>query len=62
MPRYIAIIDEEDGMYGAFFPDAPGCTAMGETEEEAIDNAFEALEEWARNMVADGQEVPKPAG
>lgn len=62
MTRYIAIIDYDDSseMYGAHFPDAPGCTAMGPTEEEVVDNAIEALAEWAADEVADGRELPSP--
>ena len=59
MPRYIAVVDFEDGMYGAHFPDAPGCTAMGETEEEVVDNAIEALSEWVSDEVASGRTPPR---
>lgn len=60
MARYIAVIDfdEEEGKFGAFFPDAPGCAAMGATEEEVIDNATDALAEWAADWLADGQALP----
>lgn len=60
MARYIAIIDFADGNYGAFFPDAPGCTAMGTTEEEVVKNATEALAEWAADEIADGRNLPAP--
>ena len=60
MARYLAIIDEADGQYGVIFPDAPGCTVMGATEEEAIDNAIEALAEWMADLVADGGSIPEP--
>ena len=59
MTRYLAIIDEANGVFGVIFPDAAGCTAMGETQEEAIDNATEALSEWAADEIADGRELPK---
>jgi predicted RNase H-like HicB family nuclease len=60
--RYIAIIDfdPKSKQYGAHFPDAPGCTAMGATEEEVVANATEALDEWAADMVADGNEIGAP--
>jgi len=36
MARYVVLIDQaEDGAYGVVFPDLPGCTAMGDTVEEA---------------------------
>jgi predicted RNase H-like HicB family nuclease len=58
--RYIAIIDFDHGMYGAYFPDAPGCTAMGKSEEEVIANATEAISEWAADELADGRKL-RPA-
>mgnify|MGYP003125618340 CR=1 FL=1 len=62
MTRYIAIIDydADEQMFGTFFPDADGCTAMGATEEDVIAKATEALAEWVTDMVADGKNVPKP--
>lgn len=60
MTRYLAIIDEADGKLGAYFPDAPGCVAMGETEEDVIDNATEALSEWAADVVDSGETLPRP--
>lgn len=60
MTRYLAIIDEDDGRLGAFFPDAPGCVAMGESEEEVIDHATEALSEWAMDVLAEGGVLPRP--
>ncbi|WEK05954.1 MAG: type II toxin-antitoxin system HicB family antitoxin [Candidatus Devosia phytovorans] len=62
MSRYIAVIDydETEELYGAYFPDALGCTAMGVTEEEVVANATDALSEWVTDMVGDGQDVPEP--
>lgn len=60
MARYLAIIDEADGMYGVVFPDAPGCIAMGATAEEAIADAGDALSEWMLDWIADGNPPPRP--
>jgi predicted RNase H-like HicB family nuclease len=46
MSRYVALIDGEASVYGVTIPDLPGCTAMGNTIEEAITNAVEAMREW----------------
>ncbi|MGV3491268.1 MAG: type II toxin-antitoxin system HicB family antitoxin [Devosia sp.] len=62
MERYLAIIDEADGMFGVVFPDAPGCVAMGETVEEAILNAGAALSEWMGDWLADGNPQPEARG
>lgn len=59
MTRYLAIIDQDDGRLGAYFPDAPGCVAMGETEEEVIENATDALAEWAIDVQSDGGALPR---
>ena len=32
--------------WAAFFPELPGCASAGDTEEEAIGNANEALDLW----------------
>lgn len=60
MTRYIAIIDYAEGMFGAYFPDAPGCTAMGATEDEVIRGAADALAEWASDELADGRSLAVP--
>jgi len=38
--------DSETGRYSSVFPELPGCASAGDTEEEAIANAKEALELW----------------
>lgn len=60
MARYIALVDYADGMWGAAFPDAPGCTAMANSQDEVINDAAEALAEWVRDELADGRSVPVP--
>lgn len=54
MTHYIALIDGEPGAWGLAFPDAPGCTAMGETFDEVHANGVEALREWMADRVSDG--------
>ena len=38
--------DPETQRWSAVFPELPGCASAGDTEEEAIANAKEALELW----------------
>ena len=59
MERFFALLDGGPGAWGVIFPDCPGCTAMGEDENEAYENAVEALGEWVHDARADGVE-PKP--
>src|SRR3954464_1392687 len=44
--RLIVEKDTETGRYSSVFPELPGCGSAGDTEEEAIANAKEALELW----------------
>ena len=44
--RLVVEFDVETGRYSSVFPELPGCASAGDTEEEAIANAKEALELW----------------
>jgi predicted RNase H-like HicB family nuclease len=44
--RLIVEHDSETKRWAAFFPELPGCASAGDTEEEAIQNAKEALALW----------------
>ena len=44
MTSFTALIDGRTGAYGVYFPDLPGCTAMGATLEEAVVNAMIAAD------------------
>jgi predicted RNase H-like HicB family nuclease len=59
--RYIAFIHKEpDSVYGVSFPDMPGCISAGDTIDEAVRNAVEALSGHVRMLEADGDPVPAP--
>ena len=58
MTRYVALIDGEPGAFGATFPDCPGCTATGATEDEALACGTRALREWVGDRVAAGLAPP----
>ncbi|WP_428154332.1 type II toxin-antitoxin system HicB family antitoxin [Brevundimonas sp.] len=62
MTHYTVLIDGEAGAYGVVFPDLSGCSAMGDTIEEALNNAQEALRAWAETYAAKGQAMPVPRG
>ena len=44
--RLVVEHDPDTKRWAAFFPELPGCASAGDTEEEAIHNAKEALELW----------------
>jgi predicted RNase H-like HicB family nuclease len=61
MPHYVAIVEEEPGYaIGVWFPDLPGCVSAGDTLDEAMLNAQEALGLWAEAMQENDQTIPSP--
>jgi predicted RNase H-like HicB family nuclease len=61
MTGYIALVHKDEGTsYGMSFPDVPGCISAGDTFEEAVANAAEALGGHLALMRADGDVIPAP--
>ena len=61
MAGYIALVHKDkDTSYGVSFPDVPGCISAGDTFEEAIANAAEALAGHFAVMRADGDRILPP--
>ena len=61
MPAYIALVHKDEGTsYGVSFPDVPGCVSAGDTLDEALENAAEALAGHLALMRADGEPEPQP--
>ena len=59
MAGYIALVHKDEGTsYGVSFPDVPGCISAGDTFEEAVANAGEALAGHFAAMRADGEALP----
>ncbi|MBI5385493.1 MAG: type II toxin-antitoxin system HicB family antitoxin [Verrucomicrobia bacterium] len=44
--RLLVEFDPETKRWSSVFPELPGCASAGDTEEEAIRNAKEALALW----------------
>ena len=59
--RYPALIDGEMGAYGVSFPDLPGIAATGDTIDEALLNAEEALRDYVTETESDGDRVTQPS-
>jgi predicted RNase H-like HicB family nuclease len=58
---YIALMHKDDSTnYGVSFPDVPGCISAGDTFEEVVTNAAEALGGHFAAMRADGDPIPAP--
>jgi predicted RNase H-like HicB family nuclease len=61
MAGYVALVHKDEGTsYGVSFPDVPGCISAGDTFEEALANAAEALAGHLALMRGDGDLLPKP--
>jgi len=61
-PLIVAPLSEEDGGgFVAVAPDLPGCMSDGETPEEAVVNARDAVLRWIEAAEDLGHEVPKPS-
>jgi predicted RNase H-like HicB family nuclease len=59
---YPAIITKAEGEdYGVVFPDLPGCVTTGETVENAVAMAIEALAGHVGTMIEANELVPEPA-
>ena len=50
---------EKDGGYSVTFPDIPGCITQGDTKDEALKMAKEALELTLEDYM-DGRPLPDP--
>jgi len=44
--RLVVEYDPESKCWSAVFPELPGCASAGDSEQEAIKNAKEALDLW----------------
>jgi predicted RNase H-like HicB family nuclease len=61
MRQYIALIHQDAGGYGVFFPDLPGCVTAGFDLDDARRMAEEALSLHLRGMEEDGDPIPTPS-
>lgn len=59
--RYPIAIEPGDAehAFGVVVPDLPGCFSAGDTLDEAIDNAREAIELWLETVIDDGDVIPE---
>ena len=48
------------GGWIAIVPELPGCKSDGETPQEALTNAFDAIECWIEGAAEMGRAIPAP--
>jgi predicted RNase H-like HicB family nuclease len=58
---YQAPGDGPDDGWDVIFPDFPGCITQGDTAQQAMENAVEALALHIEGMVVEGLELPAPS-
>jgi predicted RNase H-like HicB family nuclease len=60
MTHYVAIVEDSgpDKAVGVWFPDLAGCFSAGDTMDEALINAPEAVQLYAEAMERAGRELP----
>ncbi len=57
--RYPVVIHKDrKSDYGVTVPDLPGCFSAGDTMEDALTNAVEAIECHLEGLLLDGDEIP----
>ena len=60
-PSYLIVIERaDDGGYGAWAPDLPGCVALGDTIEDAERQMREAIAFHLEGLREQGEPVPTP--
>ncbi|MEE4637148.1 MAG: type II toxin-antitoxin system HicB family antitoxin [Wenzhouxiangella sp.] len=64
MHRYEIIIfwSAEDQVFVADVPELPGCKAHGDSPEDALANAQEAMTLWLDTALEFGDPIPEPKG
>ena len=64
MHKYETIIywSDEDQVFIADVPELPGCMAHGESPDEALANAQEAMQLWLDTAREFGDPIPEPKG
>lgn len=61
-PKYLVEVfwSDEDAGYIAVAPDLPGCSAFGDTPEEAMHEMQDAMASWLEACSGMGRELPAP--
>ncbi len=57
--QVLLIPDTEVGGYTVEVPSLPGCITEGDTVEEALANAREAIQAWIESAIAHNEPIPE---
>jgi predicted RNase H-like HicB family nuclease len=58
--EYVVILEQGDTSVGAYVPDLPGCVAVAETRDEAMQLIRDAIELHIESLRENGEPVPTP--
>jgi predicted RNase H-like HicB family nuclease len=57
--RFTLALHTDDGVkYGVTVPDLPGCFSAGDTFDEAVDRAYEAIDAHVELLLQEGEDLP----
>lgn len=59
--HYLVVVEEGPNSVGAYAPDLPGCSVVGETREEALDLIREAIPFHLEGLREEGKSIPRPS-
>ncbi len=59
MSSAIALIHEENGVFGVSFPDFPGCITTADSLDAALERGAQALAFHIEGMIDDGETMPE---
>lgn len=62
MAHVIAVIHEENGVFGVSFPDFPGCVSTADSLDEVLARGAQVLALHTEGMAADGETIPELRG
>lgn len=61
--RYTILLEQaDDGGWGAWSPDLPGCVALGDTINQTVAEMREAIAFHLEGLAAEDDPVPEPTG
>ena len=58
--RYMVVLEQGPTSFGAYVPDLPGCVAVGESQQEALQLIQEAIEFHLEGLKEEGLLIPLP--
>lgn len=58
--RMELVPDIDEGGYAVRYPDLPGCLTVGDTVDEAYQNAIDAKRTWLKAALKEGIEIAEP--